>query len=164
MGLTNGQAYQTALTNTLANTGVAGVTASATKVMVNADVLFTIAGGPIAIEQLQSVCITANDTTETTLQYSSTPTVGSAKTISGATASLVSATAGSTVTLNATALTTAPDIVAASAGGVALGANVANKIIVQAGTIKAVVGVGSTTGTWKHYIRYLPLAPGVTVT
>jgi hypothetical protein len=36
-------------------------------------------------------------------------------------------------------------------------------IVVPAGTITAVVGVGSTTGTWTHFIRYRPLAKGVTV-
>ena len=133
--------------------------------MVNGDTIFTVAGGPIAILFLQSVCITVNDTTASTLQYRSVPTVGTAATISGATSSLAAAGtgAGATVTLNATALTTAPDIVASTAGGVALGANVANNIIVQAGTIKIVIAVGSTTGTWKHYISYVPLAPGVTV-
>jgi len=147
------------------STGVifTGAATSATAVMVNGDTLFTVSGGPIAIVQLESVCITANNGTASTLQYQSAPTVGSAATISGASASLANATAGSTVILNATALTTAPDIVAAAAGGVQLGANVANNIVVQAGTIKAVIGVGSTTGTWKHYIAYYPLAPGVTV-
>ena len=142
---------------------ISGAAASATAVMVNGDTLFTVAGGPIEILQLQSVCISANNGTASTLQYQSAPTVGSAATISGASASLASATAGSTVTLNATALSTAPDLVAAAAGGVQLGAAVANRIIVQAGTIKAVIAVGSTTGTWKHYISYRPLAPGVTV-
>jgi len=140
-----------------------GAATSATAVMVNADTLFTIAGGPITILSLQSVCVTANGATASTLQYQSNPTVGSAATISGASGSLANATAGSTVTLNATALSTAPDIVTAANGGVQLNAAVANRITVQAGTIKAVIGVGSTTGTWKHYITYYALAPGVTV-
>lgn len=142
-----------------------GAAQSATAVMVNGDTIFTVTGGPIAIVHLQSICVTVNDTTASTLQYRSVPTVGSAATISGASASLAAAGtgAGATVTLNSTALTTAPDVVAASAGGVSLGANVSNHIIVQAGTIKIVIGVGSTTGTWKHVISYIPLAPGVTV-
>lgn len=150
------------------NTAAAGVVSenvavSGTKVMVNADVLFTIAGGPVQILSLHSECISANDATASTLQYQSVPTVGSAQTISGASATLASATAGSTVRLAPTALSTAPVIVAASAGGVQLGTNVANFINVNPGTIKAVIGVGSTTGTWKHYLRYVPLAQGVTV-
>ena len=144
---------------------ISGAAASATAVMVNGDTIFTIAGGPIEILQLQSVCITVNDTTASTLQYRSVPTVGTATTISAASGSLAAAGtgAGATVTLNATSLATAPDIVASTSGGVQLGAAVANRIIVQAGTIKIVIGVGSTTGTWKHYISYRPLAPGVTV-
>lgn len=140
-----------------------GAGASATKVMVNADTIFTIANGPVMILALQSICVTVNDATASTMQYQSNPTVGSAATISAASASLASATAGTTVTMNQTSLATAPDIVTAANGGVALGANVANMIIVQPGTIKVVIGVGSTTGTWKHNIAYFPLAPGATV-
>ena len=140
-----------------------GSFASGTKVMVNADTLFTITGGPIIIYGIVSICITANDATASTLQYQANPTVGSAKTISAATASLASATAGSTVSLNQTSLATAPDIVTAANGGVAIQPNVANRMIVPAGTIKAVVGVGSTTGTWQHFLSYAPLAPGVTI-
>jgi hypothetical protein len=67
------------------------------------------------------------------------------------------------VRLAPTALSTAPAVVAASAGGVALGTNVANRIVVKDGAIKLVIGVGSTTGTWKHYLRYTPLGTGVQV-
>ncbi len=130
----------------------------------NGQTLFTIAGGPIRIIELYSYCITANDATASTLQYSSTPTLGSAKTISGASASLGSAAAGASVTLNATSLATAPDLVTAANGGVQIGAAVANRIIVNAGIITAVVGVGSTTGTWTHHLLYQPMARGVTVT
>lgn len=138
--------------------------ASATAVMVNGNTVFTIAGGPIIIVDLLSECITANDATASTMQWQSTPTVGSAATISGASATLASATAGSTVRLAPTALSTVPTIVTAANGGVQLGTNVANLITVQAGTLKLVIGVGSTTGTWKHYLRYQPLSTGVTVT
>src|SRR5947208_14800304 len=127
-----------------------------TAVMVNANTLFTITGGPIAILDLVSLCVTANDATASTLQYQSVPTVGTATTFSGASASLASATAGTTVRLAPTALSTAPIIVAASAGGTQLGTNVANTIVVTAGTIKIVIGVGSTTGTWKHFLWYRP--------
>lgn len=132
---------------------------TATKVIVNADILFTVSGGPVAIEIYEAECITANDITASTLQLQSVPTVGTATTITGASTSLASATAGTTVLMNPTALSTAPTIVAAAAGGVQLGANVANRIIVQPGTIKAVVGIGSTTGTWKHRLVYTPLSP-----
>ena len=133
-------------------------------VMVNAATVFTIAGGPIQIIDLVSICVTANDATASTLQWQSVPTVGTATTFSGASATLASATAGTTVRLAPTALSTAPVIVAAAAGGVQLGTNVANSIDVKDGTIKLVIGVGSTTGTWKHVLRYKPLSPSSTVT
>jgi hypothetical protein len=132
-------------------------------VMVNAATVFTVSGGPILIEDLLSVCVSANDATASTLQWQSAPTVGTATTFSGASATLASATAGTTIRLAPTALSTAPVIVAASAGGVALGTNVANRIIVKDGTIKLVIGVGSTTGTWQHYLRWRPLAPACAV-
>lgn len=140
------------------------VVSSNPKVMVNADIVFTITGGPIQIWSLHSECISANDATASTMQWQSVPTVGTATTISGASGVLTSATAGTTVLLTPTALSTAPTIVAASAGGVQLGLVAQNKIIVNAGTLKLVIGTGSTTGTWKHYINYIPLNSGVAVT
>lgn len=134
------------------------------KAMTDGDVVFTIAGGPIRIEEMFSVCVTANGATGSTMQWSSTPNVGTATTFSGASASLANATAGTTVRLAPTALSTAPTVVAASSGGVSLGTNVANRIIVKDGLIKLVIGTGATTGTWKHYLRYKPLAANVTVT
>lgn len=131
--------------------------------LVNGATLFTITGGPIQIVALQLQCATANDGTASTVQFSSTPTLGSAKTLSGASASLASAAAGATVNLNPTALTTAPDLVTGANGGANLGANVANYITVSAGTITIVVGTGSTTGTWAAFIAYIPMAPNVTV-
>lgn len=138
--------------------------ASGTAVMVNGDTVFTIANGPIIILDLISECISANNGTASTMQWNSAPTVGSAATISGASASLASATAGTTVRLAPTALSTAPVIATAAAGGVQLGTNVGNYITVQPGLLKLVIGVGSTTGTWKHYIRYRPFSTNVTVT
>ena len=130
----------------------------AAAVIVNSDVLFTVAGGPIEILDLHSVCVTANDGTASTLQYSHDPTDGAATTISAASASLASVAAGTMVSLVGTALTTAALV---TANGAALAQT--RSIICQAGTITAVVGVGSTTGTWTHHLRYRPLARGVTV-
>ena len=137
---------------------------SSTAVMVNGDVVFTIAGGPIQIIDIISECITANGATATTMQWRSVPTVGTAATISGASASLANQTAGSTIRLAPTALTTALSIVAASAGGLSLGVDEANRIAVKTGTLSLVIGVGSTTGTYRHWLRYAPLSPTVTVT
>lgn len=138
--------------------------AKAAATMVNGQTVFTIAGGPIRIIELLSECITTNDATASTMQWNSVPTVGSAATISGASASLASVAAGATVRLAPTALSTAPVVALAAAGGVQLGTNVANQITIQPGTLKLVIGVGSTTGTWKHFIRYMPLTTGITVT
>lgn len=123
--------------------------------------LFTIANGPVEIMELLSICQTANNATASTLQYSSSGTLGATtQTISGASAALTSATAGTSVILQGTALSTAPLVSANAANIVAVNGS----IVVPAGSITAVVGVGSTTGTWKHFIRYKPLAPGATVT
>lgn len=131
---------------------------SATAVMVNGNTLFTVSGGPILIVGLTSLCITTNDATASTLQYTTNPTAGSAQTISAASASLANAAAGASVVLVGTALTTAANL---SANGANLGMTA--PMFCPAGTIKVVIGVGSTTGTWKHYISYLPIASGVTV-
>jgi len=134
------------------------VAAKAAAVMVNADTLFTVAGGSILVEGLVSECVTGNDTTASTLQYSATPTVGAATTISGATTTLASVAAGYTISLLGTALASVPSL---SVGGPNLGMTA--PLVVPAGTITIVIAVGSTTGTWKHYLRYRPLAVGVTV-
>ncbi|MGH8743192.1 MAG: hypothetical protein ACREUY_02845 [Burkholderiales bacterium] len=140
------------------------VTVNAAATMVNNQTAFTIAGGPIQIIELLSECITDNNSTASTLQWRSNPTVGTATTVSGATTTLASIVAGATIRLAPTALSTAPVIALASAGGVQIGTNVANRITIQPGTIQMVIGVGSTTGTWRHYLRYKPLSTGVTVT
>lgn len=137
---------------------------SSTKIMTTADTVFTVAGGAILIEELWSECVAAQGAGGTTMQWQSAPTVGSAATFSGASASIANMTAGSTLRLAPTALTTAPTPVLASAGGLSLGTNVANRVVVKAGTIKLVVGSGPSTGTFKHFMRYKPLTPNVTVT
>lgn len=129
------------------------------KVMVNGDTLVTVTGGPIVIEHLFSLCVTANDATASTLQYSFTPTIGSATTISGASTTLASVAAGTVVTVDGTILSTVPLI---GTTGVSLTTKPGG-IIVPAGALKIVVGVGSTTGTWQHYLHYTPLVPTVTL-
>lgn len=131
----------------------------AAAVMVNGTTVFTIAGGPILILQLGALCITANGATASTLQWSADGTDGAATTITGASASLANVTAGTLVAAVPGTLATAP---AVYANGVGIGGTV--PIIVPAGIITTVIGVGSTTGTWRQLMRYLPLATGVTVT
>jgi len=126
---------------------------TAAAVMVNGNTIFTVSG-PILILGLVSTCVTANDGTGSTLQYSVTPTVGAgAQTISAASSALTSAAAGATVSLIGTALSTAASL---NANGPNL--SMTAPIYCPAGIITVVIGVGSTTGTWKHTICYWPLA------
>lgn len=128
-------------------------------VMTNGQTIFTVTGGPILIQALVSLCVTANDATASTLQYSVTPTVGSAQTISAASASLANAAAGASVSLIGTALTTAASV---NANGPNL--SMTAPLFCPAGTITMVIGTGSTTGTWQHQMYFRTLGPGITVT
>lgn len=130
-------------------------------VMVTATTIFTVAGGPIHIEELISLCLAANDGTASTLQWSADGTVGAATVFTAASASLASFAAGGMVVCNFTALNTAPDLITA---GVGLASVKTRGIIVPAGIITTTIAVGSTTGTWQHFIRYKPMGSGVTVT
>jgi len=131
----------------------------AAAVMVSGTTVFTITGGPIMILQIGCLCISANDGTASTLQYSADGTVGSATTITGASASLASAAAGTIVAAVPGTLATAPAIYA---NGVGIAGTVG--IIVPAGIITTTIGVGSTTGTWRQFIRWIPLVNDVSVT
>ena len=127
-------------------------------VLVNGTTIFTVAGGPILITAIGAVCVTANNATASTLQYSADGTDGSAVNITGATATLANAAAGAIVLAIPGTLATAP---AVYASGVGITGTI--NILVPAGIIKNVVGVGSTTGTWRQFIRYIPLTPDSTV-
>jgi len=126
--------------------------------LVNGTTVFTVAGGPILIKQIIAVCKTANNVTASTLQFSADGTDGAATTITGASASLANAAAGSIVATVPGTLATAP---ALYANGVGIAGTVG--IIVPAGIITTVVGVGSTTGTWQLIIRYESLGGDVEV-
>ena len=121
-------------------------------VMVNGTTIWTVSGGPIQIISIGCICVTANNATASTLQYSADGTDGSATTITGASASLANAAAGTIVVSVPGTLATAPAIYA---NGVGIAGTVG--IIVPAGIITTTVGVGSTTGTWRQFIRYRPL-------
>lgn len=129
--------------------------ATSPKVMVTGDILFT-ATGDCELIGIWSECISANDATASTLQYRITPTTGSATTISAASTTLASATVGTVVALNGAALSDAPNIYTT---GVGLH-TAARGIIFKDGTLSIVIGVGSTTGTWRHYIQYVPYETG----
>jgi hypothetical protein len=130
------------------------------RVLVTATTVFHIHGGWIHIFALASECVTANDTTASTLQWSADGTLGSAVTITAASATLASAAPGALLLSNLTALNTAPDLLAS---GVGLGPVLTRGVVVPAGILTTTIGVGSSTGTWRHHIRYKPLGRGVTV-
>jgi hypothetical protein len=131
------------------------------KVMVNGDTLFNITGD-VLIYALVSECYTANNATASTLQYSITNNdSATAQTISAASATLASKAPKTSVLAQLGALTNAPVISNASGvgafpwGAIRAGGN---------SILTSVIGVGSTTGTWKHYVRYEPLEDGATIT
>lgn len=135
------------------------VAVTTAKVMVNGDVIFNVVGD-VFVRSVYSECYTANNITASTLQYSATANAVTT-TLSGASPSLASAAVGQTVIIQPTSLATVPILTAASGAGL----NILGEIKLNGSTqIKTVVGVGSTTGTWKHYIRYEPLEPGAYIT
>lgn len=119
---------------------------------------FTVAGGPIIVTHLAAVCITPNDATATTLKFTADPTDGTATDLCTASATLANATAGTIVNITGTVA----DAGVITAQGTAI--EQAGGILVPAGVIQNITGVGATTGTWYVCMRYKPLRPGVTVT
>ena len=145
------------------NTASAGIDSSDhisntnAKVMVNGDTVFNVVGD-VLIYALLSECYTVNDATASTLQYSVTNnSTATSQTISGATLTLASAAVGVSTITQLGALTNVPVISnATGVGPFPWGAiRVSNN-----SSIKTIIGVGSTTGTWAHYIRWEPLTSG----
>lgn len=136
----------------------AGYAVKAAATMVNGQTIFTVAGGPILIQSLVSICITQNGATASTLQYSVTPTVGSAQAICLASASLANAPAGSTVSMTYIA-GTATAFYSANGPNVSL----SPATFCPAGTITMVIGTGSTTGTWEHHLYYWTMGDSIRV-
>lgn len=135
-------------------------TFKAAALLTNGRIIFAVAGGPIEIQALVLVCVVGGDATAATVQFSITPTSGSAQTISAASSSVANAAAGASVALAGTALATAALY---NANGPNLMAN-PGTIFCPAGNITLVVASGPTvTGTWAAYIRYKPMVAGVTV-
>lgn len=145
--------------NLVTNTQSFLVKSGSAAVMADNDTLFTT-DGPILIHALWSVCSTGNDATASTVAYKITPTTGSEQTISGASASIANAAAGASIALAGTALATAALY---NSNGPNLIAN-PGTVVCPAGTIDIDVAVGSTTGTWLHYMRYTPIDGGVSIT
>jgi hypothetical protein len=127
-------------------------------VMTNGDTIFTVTGD-ILIFGLASECYTANGATASTLQYSVTNANGTT-TISGASASLANVAIGVSVIAQLGALANAPVVSSASGVGVFPWGAVR---VPGGSTIKLVIGVGTTTGTWKHYLTYKRFESGAFV-
>lgn len=146
--------------------GYGQATSTGAALLVNGTTVFTVAGGPIRVIDLVSYVIVGGDATAATLQWSADGTVGSATTFSGASSSLANLAAGGIVYNTFTALTTAPVIT--QTNGVALSGpttSTGGGIYIPAGIITMVVGSGPTvTATYQHFMRWIPLARGVTVT
>jgi hypothetical protein len=131
-------------------------------VMSNGLTIFNVFGD-IQITSLVSECVTANNATASTLQYAFTSDNTTATTFSGASTTLASKTAGNVVALAAASTLAEVPTLSANAAGVVL--NTASRgIRFPSGAIKLTIGVGSTTGTWRHYLRYEPLEYGAYVT
>lgn len=120
--------------------------------------VFTVAGGPIEVISLISVCVTGNDATATLHKWTANPTDGTATDISAASASLANATAGTILNITGT-LATATVI---TAQGTAIAQAAA--VVVPVGVLTSITSGGATTGTWTHHLRYKPLGRGVVIT
>ncbi len=144
--------------------GLGQVTATGAALLVNGTTVFNITGGFIRILDLFSVNVVDSDSAASTIQWSADGTLGSATTITGASASTASVAPGGIVNCDFTALTTAPVI---AANGVALQGpttSTGGSVIIPAGILKMVIGgADTTTSTWKHHMRWVPLGPGVSV-
>lgn len=121
--------------------------------------LFTVSGGPILLKQIIGICVTDNNATASTVQFTLTPTVGAAVNLSIASASLASRVAGDIIILPAQSLASAPTVSTVAA----VNATDGNVMVIPEGVISTTVGVGSTTGTWKWYIRWFPLSNNASV-
>lgn len=129
------------------------------KVMTNGDIIFNVYGD-IQIVSLVSECQSTGTAAASTVQYQSAPAIGVAAPFTGASASLITAVAGSALAV-ADGQTTAPSFVVS-------GANNQNTyplgIWCPEGTINIIVAIGPTTSTWKHYIRYKQISASSYVT
>lgn len=142
------------------------VTATGAAILATGTTVFTIAGGPIRVSDLVSYVIVGGDATAATLRWSADGTDGAATTFTGVSGALTSLAAGGIVYCDFTTLATAPVIT--QTNGVALAGPAAatgGGVYIPAGIITMTIASGPTvTATYKHYLRWAPLAPGVTVT
>jgi hypothetical protein len=146
--------------------GYGQATSTGAALLVDGTTVFTVAGGPILVTHLLSYVIVGGDSTAATLKWNADGTVGAATDFTGASSAVTSLAAGGVVYCNFTTLATAPVIT--QTAGVALAGpttSTGGGIYVPAGIIKMVIGSGPTvTATYQHFMRWIPLARGVTVT
>jgi len=130
-------------------------------VMTNGLTIFNVSGD-VLVFAILSVCYTANGATASTLQYTSTNnTTSTTGNMSAASASLANAAIGVSVIAQLGAVSNAPTVTTASGIGVFPWGAIR---IPDNSSIKLVIGTGSTTGTWAHYIHWQPLQDGAIVT
>jgi hypothetical protein len=130
-------------------------------VMTNGLTVFNTTGD-ILVFALLSECYTANDTTASTLQYSVTNnSTSTSQTMSGTSTALISSPVGTSIVSLLGALTNVPTVTNAAGVGVFPWGAIR---IPGNSSIKLNIGVGSTTGKWKHYIHWQPLENGAVIT
>jgi hypothetical protein len=134
-------------------------TTAATMTMATDD-LFTIAGGPIELVSLVGVFQTVNTGAASTFQIQANATAGGATVMSIASSSTSGAAAGTYLVLPAAA----GSAVTAVTAGAHLNLLPSELWTIPVGKIQAIVGGAGTVGTVQWYLRYKPMAPGVTVT
>jgi len=117
--------------------------------------------GDILVFAILAECYSANNATASTFQYSVTNnSTATSQTMTGASASLASAPIGTCVIAQLGALANAPTVTTASGVGVFPWGAVR---ISGNSSITITVGIGSTTGTWRHYIHFQQLEDGASV-
>lgn len=140
------------------------VSKTVTTIMNGNNNLFAVAGGPIKILELVAYVTTEIEGKSCLINYNIDPTAPATDTAFG--------TDGTALEINGDAVGTlytwdgviANDLTATT-NGVALGVAAYSGLIVPAGSIElAAVVATSATGAITVYMRYIPLASGVTVT
>jgi hypothetical protein len=147
--------------------GFGSVIVTGAAVLTTGQTVFTVAGGPIRIVDLISYCTLANGVGAQTLKWTADGSAaGQAATdICAASGDLASFAAGGIMYCNFTTLATAP-VITQTAGVALYGptASTGGGVIIPAGILLTTYTGGPSTGTWQHYMRWLPLAAGVSVT
>jgi hypothetical protein len=131
-------------------------------IMSNALTLFTVSGAPIEIVGLVSLCITPNGATASTVAYNSVPTVGTSTVIASACTTIASAPAGASITATGNAVAGSAQAAIYNANGPGF-LGIPGGVFAPVGTITITVAVGSTTGTWQHFLRWKPMGVGASV-